>query len=109
MSIALSVFQTVWGLVVLLGLTFSRPVVSVCEGFGEVTCTGDPSDAWVNSNFAGQSLPPAGTMIHCITLIMSYLFFWVAMKDQEAKLDYKCTTRLSYEILLNFLFFNLQF
>jgi hypothetical protein len=69
MNLALSVFHTVWGLV-LLGPTFSRPVVSVCEGFGEVTCTGGPSHAWVNSNFSGQSLPPAGT-------IFRFVFVWM--------------------------------
>ncbi len=66
MNIALSVCGRV-----LLGLTLSRPVVSVCEGFGEVTCAGGPSDAWVNSNFAGHSLPPAGTLMSLHNLVLS--------------------------------------
>ena len=67
LSTALSVFQMEM-MLVLLGLAFSRPVVAFpslkpCEGFGEVACAGDPSNAWVNSNLTGPSLPPAGTTI----------------------------------------------
>jgi hypothetical protein len=51
---------TAWAVVLGLALLRLTPVVSVCEGFGEVTCGGDPSDAWVNSNLMGPSLPPAG-------------------------------------------------
>jgi hypothetical protein len=58
-------FQTEMVLV-LLGLAFFRPVVArkPCEGFGKVACAGDPSNAWVNSNLTGPSVPPAGTSIH---------------------------------------------
>jgi hypothetical protein len=86
-------------MLVLLGLAFSRPVIAFlslkpCEGFGEVACAGGPSNAWVNSNLTGPSLPPAGTIIHRVCA--HEIEFLVVYKDWGAKLDYKCTTQLSF-------------
>ncbi len=68
MSTALSVLQTAW-LLVLLVLAISRPIVSICDDYAEVACTGDPSDEWINSNLLGPSLPPAGTIAHQLAIM----------------------------------------
>ncbi len=98
-ALSLSVFQVAM-MLVLLGLAFSRPVTALpslkpCEGFGEVACAGDLSNAWVNSNLTGPSLPPAGTIIHHVCA--HKIEFLMVFKDRGAYLHYKTldTTKIS--------------